>query len=83
MNQEIPESELTLAHLPEMRLGDYLMPDGGPVSSAIRVITVNDQGYRFRRCHPSYNGEEFFMSKEALTRSHWVELPIGTQLLLF
>jgi len=83
MNQEpIAESELTLEHLPELRVGSLLMPDGGPINSSIKVIAINEQGFRFRKCHPSCNGEEFFMSKKALTRSHWILVPEGTQLTL-
>jgi len=63
--------------------GSYLMPTGGPVESAIRIIEVKEQGFRFRRCNSYYNGEEFFLSRDALIKSQWVIVPERTQLLLF
>jgi hypothetical protein len=66
-----------------INIGSYLMPDGCSASSSIRVIEVQEQGFRFRRCHSYYNGEEFFLSREALGRSQWVLVPAGMQLMLF
>ena len=63
-----------------LQIGLYLMPDSGNVGSAIRLIETNDKGFRFRRCHSYYNGEEFFLNKDALIKSNWVLVPIGTQL---
>lgn len=65
-----------------LHVGSYLMPDGGNAGSAIRTIEIQEQGFRFRRCHQYYNGEEFFLSKDALIKSQWILVPIGTQLTL-
>ena len=66
--------------LPLLQVGSYLMPNGGKAGSAIRLIEINDKGFRFRRCHSYYNGEEFFLNKETLIKSNWVLVPEGTQL---
>jgi hypothetical protein len=66
-----------------IKVGSYLMPDGGSTTSSIKVVEVQEKGFRFRRCHSYHNGEEFFLSKEALCKSQWVLIPIGTQLILF
>jgi hypothetical protein len=70
--------EISLLHI-----GSQLMPDGGPLNSSIKIISVNEQGFRFRRCHSYYNGEEFFLTRDALIKSQWILVPEGTQLLLF
>ena len=70
--------EVSLLHM-----GSYLMPNSGLVESAIRVIEINEQGFRFHRCNLYYAGEEFFLSTNALTNSNWVVVPVSTQLLLF
>jgi hypothetical protein len=66
--------------IPLLHVGSYLMPDGLSIDSSIRVITINEQGFRFRRCNQYYNGEEFFMTREALIRSQWILVPMETQL---
>ena len=66
--------------IPLLHVGSYLMPDGGNAGSAIRVIDISEQGFRFHRCNSYYNGEEFFLNKETLIKSNWVFVPIGTQL---
>ena len=66
--------------LPSCRVGDWYMPDRGPVASSIRVVAVEERGLRVRRCHVSYGGEEFFLTWEAWGQSRWVLVPSGTQL---
>lgn len=63
-----------------LRVGDYLMPSGGPVNSSIRVIEINERGFRFRRINLFHQGEEFFLSRDLLMRSNWTIVPVGTQL---
>ena len=63
-----------------VRLGDWYMPQGGPVSSSIRVVKLEEKGLRARRCHLSCNGEEFFLAWEMWNKSKWVLVPEGTQL---
>ena len=74
---------MTTEEISQLRVGSYLIPNGVSLESAIMVIEIKEQGFRFRRCHLSYNGEEFFLSRDALARYQWVIVPIGTQLLLF
>ena len=71
---------MTSEQLPLLQVGSYLMPNGGKACSAIRLIEINDKGFRFRRCHSYYNGEEFFLNQETLVKSNWVLVPEGTQL---
>ena len=71
---------MTSEQIPLLHVGSYLMPDGGRVGSAIRLIEINDKGFRFHRCHSYYNGEEFFLNQDTLVKSNWVFVPIGTQL---
>ena len=70
-----------------LHVGAHLMPDGLPedvaVGSAIKLIEVQEKGFRFRRIHLYYNGEEFFLTKEALIKTQWIFVPIGMQLVLF
>ena len=74
--------QMKIEQISLLHLGSHLMSDGGNVSSAIRLIEINDKGFRFCRCHSYYNSEEFFLNKDALIKSHWVLVPIGTQLTL-
>ena len=62
------------------RIGDWYMPEGGPVASSVRVVLLDEKGLRLRRMHVSYSGEEFFMTTEAWGKSQWVPVPDGTQL---
>ena len=64
----------------QARVGEWYMPDGGPVASSVRVVTVEANGLRLRRCHVSYGGEEFFLTMEAWEQSRWRPVPEGTQL---
>ena len=72
-----PEESLPISGF---RIGDWYMPSRGPVSSSIRVVAVDERGLRLRRCHVSYNGEEFFLTWDAWRQSKWVLVPEGTQL---
>jgi hypothetical protein len=60
--------------------GMWLRPQGLPVSSSVRVIETKDEGVRVRRMHLSYNGEEFFLTWDALAGSKWEPVPSGAQL---
>jgi len=73
---------MTIEEISLLQIGTYLIPNTCPVSSAIKVIEVQDKGLRFRRCHSYYNGEEFFLTKSALVKSKWIVVPEGTQLVL-
>ena len=42
------------------------------LASGVDCIAVDENGGRFRRRHPSHNGEEFFLTRDALQRSHWI-----------
>ena len=55
----------------EIKLGDYLCLSEGPISSSIRIIEVNEQGFRCRRVHLYHNGEEFFMNRQMMEKSLW------------
>jgi len=65
------------------KLGDYFMPVDGPITSSIRLITINEQGLRFKKIHYIRNGEEFFLTKDAFEKSLWRTIPVNTQLILF
>lgn len=60
--------------------GSVLIPDRGNTGSAIQCLSVDEKGFRFRRMHLSYGGEEFFLTRQALATSQWVECPIDSQL---
>ena len=50
------------------------------MGSAIRCVSVNEQGFRLRRMNLYYQGEEFFLTRQALQNSNWTEAPNNTQL---
>jgi hypothetical protein len=52
----------------------------GRMGSAIRCIFLDEKGYRFKKMNVHCNGEEFFLTKQALEGSHWIDAPIGSQL---
>ena len=60
--------------------GTVLMPERGNMGSAIQCLSADEKGFRFRRLHVSYGGEEFFLTPQALATSQWVECPMGSQL---
>jgi hypothetical protein len=67
-----------------VRVGTVLIPDS-PTSrnmsaSGIQCLEANEQGFRFRRMNLHYEGETFFLTRQALCNSLWIEAPIGTQL---
>lgn len=39
--------------------------------SGIVCIGVEEKGFRFRRLHTNYNGEEFTLNRHALETSQW------------
>lgn len=45
------------------------------LESGITCVGVNEKGFTFKRIHPSFNGEEFFLTKQALEKSHWTYAP--------
>ena len=67
-----------------VKVGTILMPAdiGCPlyvnVGSAIRCVTANEQGFRLRRMNLHYQGEEFFLTRQALQNSNWIEIPTET-----
>ena len=78
-------SDNTLPVVPKIfKAGDYLVPDidfdTDKIFSAIRILSVDDKGYKCKRVHYTYNGEEFYMSKEMMSRTHWVLIKEGSQL---
>jgi hypothetical protein len=64
--------------------GDFLVPedDLGPnkIFTAIKILAVDDKGYKCKRINLMYNGEEFFMSKDAMNKTHWVAVENSVQL---
>jgi hypothetical protein len=50
------------------------------MGSAIQCLEVNEQGFRFQRMNLYHNGETFFLTRQALTGSNWIETPNGAQL---
>lgn len=46
------------------------------LASGVDVIGVDEKGFRLRRRHSSYNGEEFFLTIDAMRKSHWRIAPI-------
>lgn len=69
-----------------IRVGDLLISDDpmchpeNLAASGIQVIEVTEQGFRVRRMNLCYNGEIFFLTRQALQQSHWVQAPNGTQM---
>jgi hypothetical protein len=63
-----------------LQVGNYLMPSGLTSASAIRILELNENGVRFRRCQAYYNAEEFFLTRTALATSNWIPVPINSQL---
>ena len=45
------------------------------LASGVDIIGVDEKGFRLRRRHPSYNGEEFFLTMDAMRKSHWIIAP--------
>jgi hypothetical protein len=66
----------------EYKVGDYFMPVDGPITSSVKLITIDEKGLRFKKIHHHNNGEEFFINKEAFEKSLWRPIAINTQLLL-
>jgi len=64
----------------QIKVSDWLQPVDGDVSSAVRVISVNEKGCKLRRCNLIYNNEEFFLTWELLKNSKWIQVPNNTQL---
>jgi hypothetical protein len=52
----------------------------GKMASAIRCIFLDEKTYRFKKMNVHCNGEEFFLTKQALESSHWILAPLGVQL---
>jgi len=60
--------------------GQWFMPNGSVISSSIKALEINDNGVKFQRINPYYNGATFFLTWNALQTSNWVPVPIGNQL---
>jgi hypothetical protein len=54
---------------------DPLCPLERRVRSGIKCIAVDEKGFRFRRLNEYYNGEEFFLTRQALETSKWEYAP--------
>jgi hypothetical protein len=67
-----------------MKIHDILISGNqdnfGNIEGGIQVTAMNEQGIKARRIHPLHNGEEFFLSNNALETSYWKPLEIGRQL---
>ena len=68
------------SQIQSLRVGDYLMPDEGKVSSSIRIIEILPKGIKVKRVNLAYEGEEFFMAPKMLSESKWVTIPDNSQL---
>ena len=70
--------------LKTFKVGDYLVPEDNEkcISSAIKIIGVDDKGYKCKRINFYYDGEEFFMAKDMMNRSKWITVKEGIQLSL-
>jgi hypothetical protein len=61
-----------------IEVGTILIPNSSwnnpenALASAIQCLEINEQGYRFRRMNLNYNGETFFLTKQALDSSNWM-----------
>jgi hypothetical protein len=73
-------------NIENVRRGTVLITDDPIVrlennmASAIQVIEVTEQGFRVRRMNLYYNGETFFLTRQALEQSHWTYAPLNSQL---
>ena len=61
----------------DIQVGTLLIPEGGPDSSAIEVLKIEDNGVTFKRLHPHWNGEEFMLRWDQLLKAHWIVKPAG------
>lgn len=52
-------------------LNSYYVPESGTIDSGIQVIELNDKGLKLRRLNSYYEGEEFFLTWDAWTKSKW------------
>lgn len=59
---------------------DYRCSLDNIMGSAIRCISINEQGFRFRKINLVRNGEEFFLTRQALENSLWILPPNNAQL---
>lgn len=41
----------------------------------IEIVGIDPKGFKCKRLHPFYNGEEFFLTIDAMKKSHWIEVP--------
>ena len=62
--------------------GDFLVTEDNPncISSAIKILSTDDKGYKCKRIHFIYKGEEFFMSRDAMSKTKWVLVKNNVQL---
>ena len=72
-------------NIENVRVGSVLISDELAVcplpillDSGVNVVAVDDKGFRLQRRWADYNGEEFYLTRDALTRSHWILAPKGT-----
>lgn len=67
-------------------IGNILIPNDtfqsveNKMGSAVQCIFIDNNGYRFRRFNILHNREEFFLTKDALEKSQWIQAPINSQM---
>lgn len=67
----------------EIRVGTVLISDRRSLNYmalGIQCIEVTEQRFMFRRMNLFYNGETFFLTRQALGGSLWEIAPMGEQL---
>jgi hypothetical protein len=72
-------------NIENVRVGSVLISDELAVcplsillDSGVNVVAADDKGFRLQRRWAGYNGEEFYLTRDALTRSHWILATEGT-----
>lgn len=66
------------------KVGDFLVPEdnlgSNKIFSALKIMSVDDKGYKCKRVNAIYNGEEFFMAKDMMNKTKWIAVENGVQL---
>mgnify|MGYP000082100358 CR=1 FL=1 len=57
----------------------HVNPDSN-MAYAVQIVEITEQGFRVRRMNISHNGETYFLNRQALATSHWIEAPPNSQL---
>jgi len=61
------------------KIGNWYMPENGPIHSSIKVISSSEQGLKLKRMNLNHV-DEFFMNWKGWEDSLWVEVPSYSQL---